>query len=106
MHAHSAVVFATAAKQVAQSKVKLRGVGVFLHRLDESVYRRVLLFIEQVIQAFEVGFGRAAVVDAQLAQVEARGKPAEHKGQRQAQQKPGCIQLHQAAPSGVREGLC
>ncbi len=79
MHAHRALVFAAAAKQVAQRKVQFGGVGVALHGLDERINGLVLLLIEQEIQAFEVGLGRLAVFNAQLAQVQAarRASPAQ-----------------------------
>ncbi len=47
------------------------GVGVALHGLDESVDGLVLLFVEQVVEAAEVGLGRLPAFDAPLAQVEA-----------------------------------
>ena len=82
MHPHGAVVFPPAAKQVAQGEVQLGSVGVVLHGLDEGVDGLVLLFVEQEVQALEVGLGRAPVFGAQLAQIEPRRQPAQHKGQR------------------------
>ncbi len=58
--------------------------GSLLHRLDEGVDGLVLLLVEQEVQALEVGLGRLPVLDAQLAQVQARGHPAQHEGDRQA----------------------
>jgi hypothetical protein len=37
VHPHRAFVLAAAAKQVAQRKVQVAGVGVVLHGLDEGV---------------------------------------------------------------------
>jgi hypothetical protein len=88
MHAHGPVVFAPAAKQVAQGKVQLRGVGVVLHGLDEGIDGLVLLLVEQEVQALEVGLGALRFSSTQLAQIDARGQPAQHKGQGQAQQHP------------------
>ena len=69
VHAHSAVVLAPPTEQIAQGKVQFRRVGIVLHGLNESVNRLVLLLVEQKIEPFEVGFGSAAVLKAQLAQV-------------------------------------
>ena len=55
VHAHRALEFTAAAEQVAQGKVQFGGVGVVLHGLDESVDGLVLLFVEQQVQALEVG---------------------------------------------------
>ena len=98
VHAHGAVVFATAAKQVAQSEMQLRSVGVVLYGFDEGVDGLVLLFVEQVVQALEVGARGLAVGDAQLAQVQARGDPAQGKSQWQADQDPGQVKLQRGSP--------
>ena len=70
MHPNRTLVFAAAAKQVAQCEVQLGRVGVVLHRLDEGVDGLVLLLVEQEIEPTEVGLGRLPVLDAQLAQVQ------------------------------------
>ncbi|MCY1361261.1 hypothetical protein D9M69_479220 [compost metagenome] len=70
MHAHGAVVVAAAAKEIAQGKVQFGGVGVALHGFDEGVDGLVLLLVEQVVQAPEVGFGRLAALNAPLPQIE------------------------------------
>ena len=95
MHAHGTVVFAAAAKQVAERKVQLGGVRVVLNRLDEGVDGLILLLVEQVVQALEVGLGRATVLVAQLAQVKTRGQPAQHEGDGQAQENPAEIKFHE-----------
>ena len=71
VHPHRALVLAPAAKQIAQGKVQLRGVGVALHGFNEGVNRLVLLLVEQMVQAFEIGLGGALVVELELAQVKA-----------------------------------
>ena len=68
----SALVFAAAAKQVAQREVQFRRVRISLNRFDERVDGLILLLVQQVIEAFEVGFGRLAIFDAELAQIQAR----------------------------------
>ena len=97
VHAHGALVFATAAEQVAQREVQLGGVGVVLHGLDEGVDGLVLLLVEQEVQAAEVGLGVAPVFDAQLAQVQPRGQPAQDEGGGQAEQNPAQIKIHGVA---------
>ncbi len=87
--AHGAVVFAPAPEQVAQCEMQLGRVRVVLHRFDEGIDGLVLLLVEQVVQALEIRLGGAAVLLAQLAQVEARGQPAQPK----ASGKPSNIQL-------------
>ena len=67
VYAHGTFEFTTAAKQIAQCKMQFRGIRVALNRFDERVNRLVLLLIEQIIQALEIGFGVAAVFHAQLA---------------------------------------
>ena len=71
VHAHRALVFTTTAEQVAQRKVQLRRVGVVLYGFNEGVNGLVLLFVEQEVQAFEVGLGRLLVLQLQLANVHA-----------------------------------
>ena len=69
-------------------------IGVVLNRLDEGVNGLVLLLVEQEIQASEVGLGRPAVFEAQLAQIEARRHPPQYKCDRQAQQQPAYVKFH------------
>ncbi|MNJ80193.1 hypothetical protein D3C77_784840 [compost metagenome] len=71
MDPHGAVVFAAAAKQVAQRKVQFGRIGVVLHGLDEGIDGLVQLFVEQKVQALEVGLGSAAAFRAHLARVKA-----------------------------------
>ncbi|MNV20237.1 hypothetical protein D3C71_1111280 [compost metagenome] len=94
VHAHGAVVFAPAAEQIAEGKVQFRRIGIVLHGLDESVDGLVLLLVEQEVQAFEIGLGRAAVFCTQLAQVKTRSQPTQHKGHGQTQQDPGQVKFH------------
>ena len=96
MHAHGPLIFAPAAKQVAQREVQLRCVGVVLHGFDEGVNRLVLLLVEQEVQALEIGLGGLVVFNAQLAKVKARGQPAQHESQGQTQQDPGQVKVHAA----------
>ena len=77
MNAHGTFIFAAPAKQVAQRKVQFRGVGVVLDRFNEGVDCLILLFIEQEIQTLEIGVGRLMVLNAQLAQIQAGGDPAQ-----------------------------
>ena len=105
VHAHGTLVFAAAAKQVAQREVQFRGVGVVLHRLDEGVDGLVLLLVQQEVQAAKVGLGRLPVLDAQLAQVQARGQPAQHEGDRQAPQDPAEVKVH-ACDESALAGVC
>ena len=69
MHPNRALKLAAASKQIAQRKVQLGGVRVVLNSFNKSVNGLVLLFIEQKIQALEIGFGRLAVFNAQLPEV-------------------------------------
>ena len=55
VHTHGTLELTAAAEEVAQGKVQFGGVGVALHRLDESVDGLVLLLVEQQVQALEVG---------------------------------------------------
>ncbi len=115
VHPHRAFEFAAAAKQVAEREVKLRRVGVALHRLDEGVDRLVVLFVEQQVQALEVGLRRLLLGALQLAEVEARGDPSQRKGHRQADQQPlgiefehrsggaGPFPIRRRAPPGSRD---
>src|SRR5690606_24712628 len=94
VHADGALVLAAAAEQIAQREVQVGGVRVMLYRFDEGIDGLVLLFIEQQVQALEVGLGRSAVLAAQLPQVHARGAPAQQKGKRKGQQQPVEIEFH------------
>ncbi|MCY1560140.1 hypothetical protein D9M68_972440 [compost metagenome] len=78
---HGAVIVAAAPEQVAQRKVQFCCVRVALHRLDESVDRLVLLFVQQVVQAAEVSLGRLAAFHAPLTKIQAGGSPACREGQ-------------------------
>ena len=104
VHAYGAAVFATSAKKIAQRKMQLGGVRVVLYGFNKGINGLVLLLVEQEIQPFEVGLGGAAVFAADLAQVKARGEPAQHKCRGKAQQNPGDIKFHAAAKVWVRLG--
>ncbi|MPN55983.1 hypothetical protein SDC9_203667 [bioreactor metagenome] len=99
MDAHRTVVFAAAAKQIAQCKVQFGGVGVVLYGLDKGIDGLVLLLVEQKVQTLEVRLGSLAVVGTHLAQIPAGGQPAQHKGRRQAQQDPSQIKFHARRPA-------
>ena len=94
MHAHGTVVFAAPPEQVAQGEVQLRRVWVVLHGFDESIDGLVLLLVQQEVQALEVGLGCLPVLQAQLAQVETGGPPAQHEGQGEPQQDPAQVKFH------------
>ena len=94
VHAHRALEVAAATEQVAQAEVQFGGVRVVLHRLDEGVDGLVLLLVEQQVQALEVGLRRLAAVAPHLAQVEARGHPAQREGHRQRDQQPLQLEVH------------
>ena len=94
VHAHGAVVVTPAAKQVAQREVQFGGVGVALHGFDEGVDGLVLLFVQQVVQAAEIGLGRLSALHAPLAQIQAGSAPAKRKGQGQAPEQPGQVKIH------------
>jgi hypothetical protein len=99
VQAHRALVFAAAAKQVAEREVQLGAVGVVLHDLDEGIDRLVLLFIEQQVQSLQIGLRRFARLALPLAQIDARRKPAEGEGQRQSEQQPLQLKVHRAPAS-------
>ena len=99
VHAHGALVFTPAAEQVAQGEVQLRGVGVVLHGFDEGVDGLVLLLVEQVVEALEIGLGGLAVLEAQLTQVDAGGKPSQHEGDGEPQQEPAQVKVHAGSVS-------
>ena len=94
MHPHGPLVLSAAAKQVAQCEMKLRGVGVVLHRFNEGVNRLVLLFVQQEIQTLEVGFGSLPVFNAHLAQIQPGRQPPQCENNRKTQQNPGEIKFH------------
>ena len=79
---HSPFKFAPPAKQITQSEMQLRRVGVLLYGLNKSINGLVLLLVEQMIQTLEIGLGLGAVLYTQLAQVQSRGEPTQTKGQR------------------------
>ena len=82
VHPNSPGIFTSAPKQIPQSEMQLCRVGVVLNGFDERVDGFVLLLIEQVVQALEVGARCLSVGNAHLAQIEARGNPAQRKSSR------------------------
>ena len=58
--------------------------------------------LSRKFRPLEVGLRRLAVLDPQLPQVEARGEPAEHEGERQAQQQPAEVKVHRVADGSGR----
>ena len=105
VHAHGPLVFATAPEQVAQGKVQIAGVGVLLDGLDEGVDRLVVLFVEQQIEALEVGLGCFALVATHLPDVEPGSQPSQRKGHRQAEQHPLKVKVHHEADAQAGRGL-
>mmetsp|Transcript_70461 Transcript_70461/g.166094 ORF Transcript_70461/g.166094 Transcript_70461/m.166094 type:complete len:322 (-) Transcript_70461:270-1235(-) len=94
VHAHGALGLATAAEQAAQRKVQFRGVRVVLDRLDEGVNGLVLLFVEQQVQAFEIGLGRLTLFELPLPRIELGGQPAEDEDDGQDEKQPARVKLH------------
>jgi len=97
VHPHGAVVITAAAKQIAERKMQLGGVGVVLHGLDEGIDGLVVLLVEQVVQAAKVGLGCAPVFQPQLAQIEARRQPAQRKRGGQAPEQADQVKFHEGA---------
>ena len=91
---HCALELSTATKQITEREMQLGGVRVALHGFDESVDGLVLLLVEQMVQAFEIGFGVAAVFHAQLAQIKARSQPAQDECQGEAEKNQVDIKVH------------
>src|SRR6185436_1600499 len=89
-----ALELAAPAEQVAEREVQLGGVGIALHRLDESVDRLVGLFVEQQVQAVEVRLRGLALRALPLTDVQARRDPAERERDRQTDQQPLQIEFH------------
>ena len=102
VHAHRTLVLAAAAKQVTQREMQLRRVGVTLDRFDEGINGLVLLFIQQKIQAFEVGLGCLVVFDPQLAHIESRSQPAQYKDHWQGEQDQANVKFHKVAVLGAK----
>ena len=94
MDPHGAVVIAPAAEQVAQGEMELGRVGVALDGLDERIDGLVLLLVEQVVQATEIGLRVLPAVQAPLFEVDAGGQPAQGKRDRQAPQQPREVKFH------------
>src|SRR3546814_10555819 len=58
MYPNSALDLAATAKQTAQSKVQLGCFGIKLGHFDERINGPVGLFVQQEIQALEIGVGQ------------------------------------------------
>ena len=97
MHPHGTLVFAAPAEQVAQGKVKLRGVRIVLDGFNKGINGLVLLLVKQKIQALEVGFGGTPVLQSHLPQIKTGREPAQHKRHWQAQQNPAKVKVHAMA---------
>ena len=88
VHADRALGFAAAPKQTAQRKVQFDGFRIDLDHFDECLDRLVRLFIEQEIEAFEIGARQRAGFGHQVPDVDARREPAEPEEQRKPEQPP------------------
>ena len=62
MDSNGTLHFTATAKQTAQRKVQLRGLGVEFGDLHKGINGTVGLLIEQEIQAFEVRVGQIATL--------------------------------------------
>jgi len=79
VHADGTLCFTAAAKQVTQGEVHFHRLGVELDDFDERIDRLVRLLIEQEIESLEIAKGKAARLGHQLANIHARGNPAERE---------------------------
>jgi len=66
VNTYGALEFAAPAKQIAQGEMQFGRVRIVLNRFNEGVNRLVLLLIEQVVQALEIGLGGLPVLQPQL----------------------------------------
>src|SRR4029077_3131943 len=87
------------AKQAAEREVQLDGLRVDLDHLDEGLDRLVGLLVQQEVEALEVRAGQRARLAHDLADVDARGDPAESEEERKAEQPP-VFELHGSAQKG------
>ena len=86
MDANGALDLATSAKQVAQGQMRLHRFGVDLQHLDKDFNRLVGLFVQQEIQALEIG-RRQIEVFPRLALMVEPGDIPPRRG-RQGQKQP------------------
>jgi len=94
MHTNGALKLTPSPKEVAQGEVQLCGVGVKLDGLYESINGLVLLLVEQIVQAFEIGFGVLAIFKPQLSEVQTRSTPSQCECHGKAQEDPTQIKFH------------
>ena len=92
MHADGAVSLAAPTEQRAQGEVQFAGFGLDAHHVDEGVDGLVGLFVQEQVDATEVGVahGRGPLVQAPFT---ARRHPAQTERQRNGQQPP-VFELH------------
>jgi hypothetical protein len=93
VHADRAVVLAAAPEQAAEREMQLDRLGIDLHHLDERLDRLVGLLVHEEVQALEVRLRQRARLAHQVADVDARGEPAQAEEQREAEQPP-VFELH------------
>lgn len=79
------------AEQAAQREMQLDSLVVDLDRLDEGVDGLVGLFVEQEIEAGQIGSRQRPRLLHHVLDVDAGGQPAEHEEQRKRQQPPDRI---------------
>jgi hypothetical protein len=93
VHADRAVVLAAPAKQAAQREMQLDRLRIDLDHLDEGLDRLVGLLVEEEVEALEVRTRKRTRFRHDLADIDARGDPAEAEEQRKAEQPP-VFELH------------
>ena len=93
MDANRPVCLTAATKQIAQSEVQLDGFGVELDHVDEGIDRLVGLFVEQKVQALEIGIGQVRRFTNLRPGIDARSEPSKRKKQRDDAQPPK-LELH------------
>src|SRR4051812_10804597 len=88
VHADRAVVLAASAKQAAEREMQLDRLGVDFHNLDERLDRLVRLLVQQEVESLEVRARQRARLRDEVADIDARGDPAQSEEQREAEQPP------------------
>src|SRR3546814_5278622 len=76
MYPNSARELGATAKQTAQSKVQLGWFGIKLGHFDERIKGSVGLFVQQEIQALEIGVGQGTRFGKHLPKVDPRRNPS------------------------------
>src|SRR3954466_1310091 len=100
VHADRTVVLPAPAEQAAEREVQLDRLGVDLHHLDERLDRLVGLLVQQEVEALEVRARQRARLGHDLADVDARGDPAQAEEERKAEQPP-VFELHGSRSSAA-----